>query len=230
MIQLDASDSPDSRTLHDRLVAGIRDIILQGDLPESIRIPEAQLCAQFQVSRTPLREALKALASEGLVTLRPNRGAIVTPLDATLLSEIFEAKQAIEQFIGMHAAIRADVADLTALEDLHCALQQVAHRGDYATYTLLNSQFHDRLAASAQNKQIQKIYSKLQVQIRRARLVINQNPTRMQESALEHEGIMAALRIRAPLDLADRLVRHNKATAEAFMSKVQADRKRPVRI
>ncbi|MGY6704846.1 GntR family transcriptional regulator [Roseinatronobacter sp.] len=230
MIQPDTACSTDSHTLHDRLVDGIRDIILQGDLAESVRIPEAQLCARFQVSRTPLREALKALATEGLVTLRPNRGAIVTPLDATLLSDVFEAKQALEHFIGMHAAKRANVADLIALEDLHGTLMQVADLGDYSTYTLLNAQFHDRLAVAAGNKQIQKIYAKLQAQIRRARLVINQNPARIHESASEHEGIMDALRIRAPLDLADRLVQHNKATAEAFLLEVQAGKTCPNKV
>lgn len=221
----DAGTASASQTLHDRLVAGIRDIILQGDLPDGLRIPEAQLCARFAVSRTPLREALKALATEGLVTLRPNRGAIVTPLDANLLADVFEAKQALEHFIGLHAAQRADAADLSALEALHDALLLASDRGEFLTYSHLNTQFHDRLAAAAKNVQIQNIYAKLQIQILRARLVINQNPGRIMESAQEHEGIMAALRIRAPLDLADRLAQHNKATADAFLSQMQTGKR-----
>lgn len=212
-IEPEATDS-----LHARLVAGIRDIILRGDLKDGVKIPEAPLCAQFDVSRTPLREALKALASEGLVTLRPNRGAVVTPLNATLLQEVFEAKDALERFIGFHAATRATDADLDAIETLHRALQQAEARHDTAEYSTLNGRFHDRLAAATQNSQMQQIYANLQVQVCRARLWVNHDPARISASLREHEGIMAALRIRAPLDLADRLARHNANTARALLA------------
>ena len=209
-------------SLHARLVAGIRDSILRGDLEDGVRIPEAQLCARFDVSRTPLREALKALATEGLVTLRPNRGAIVTPMDAGLLSEVFEAKAALERFIGQHAAIRADEAALSDLEMLHSRLQQTAALGQSELYSDINAAFHDRLAAATMNSQIKQIYATLQVQVRRARRVINHNPARISASLAEHEGIMDALRIRAPLDLAERLAAHNDATAQAFVAQFRS--------
>ncbi|MBK5927551.1 GntR family transcriptional regulator [Rhodobaculum claviforme] len=204
-----------AHTLHDRLVAGIRELILRGELTDGARIPEAALCTRFTVSRTPLREALKALASEGLVTLRPNRGAVVAPLDAPGLAQVFEAKEALERFIGLHAATRADADDLAALEGLHADL---AAARDAGTYSEVNAAFHDRLAAAARNAPVQQMYAALQVQVRRARHAINHDPRRMQASLAEHEGIMAALRIRAPLDLAERLARHNAATARAFLA------------
>lgn len=211
-----------TNSLHARLVAGIRDIILHGDLEDGVKIPEAQLCAQFEVSRTPLREALKALATEGLVTLRPNRGAIVTPLNAEVLREVFEAKEALERFIGRYAAIRATKADLHALEDLHRALQHAETRKNARSYSELNARFHDQLAAATHNSQVQQIYANLQVQVRRARHMINHDPARIAASLHEHEGIMAALRIRAPLDLAERLACHNAATAHAFLVSISS--------
>lgn len=214
------TDTPDS--LHARLVSGIRHIILCGDLKDGMKIPEAQLCRRFDVSRTPLREALKALATEGLVTLRPNRGAIVTPLNATLLQEVFEAKEALERFIGTHAATRATDADIEALGAVHRALQHAEARHDAAEYSALNGCFHNRLAAATQNSQVQQIYAGLQMQVRRARMLVNHDPARIAASLQEHEGIMAALRIRAPLDLADRLVRHNAETARAFLASLAA--------
>ncbi len=95
MTLVDDTSYTTPESLHARLVAGIRDSILRADLQDGMRIPEAQLCARFDVSCTPLRETLKALVTEGLVTFHQNRGAIVTPLDAGLLSEVFEAKAAL---------------------------------------------------------------------------------------------------------------------------------------
>ena len=205
-------------SLHMHLVDGIRDIILEGQIPAGAKLPEATLCRTYGVSRTPLREAIKALASEGLVTLRPNRGAVVTPLDAAVLADVFEAKSALEHVIGLHAADRADAADLRALEALHDGLRSLAIRDDPAAYSRLNAAFHDRLAATTPNGQIQQIYAGLQVQIRRARHLVNHDPQRIAASLDEHEGIMAALRIRARHDLAHRLVAHNTATMTAFLS------------
>ncbi len=203
-------------SLHERLVAGIRDIILRGEIADGAKVPEAALCARFGVSRTPLREALKALATEGLLTLRPNRGAVVAPLDAAGLAEVFEAKEALERFIGLHAATRATAEDLRALEVLHAELAGAAGTPDL--YSEINAAFHHRLAGAARNGQVQQIYASLQAQVRRARHAVNHDPARIAASLAEHEGIMAALRIRAPLDLAERLATHNTATARAILA------------
>lgn len=213
-----ADDMADS--LHARLVAGIRDIIIRGELADGTRIPEASLCQRFAVSRTPLREALKSLASEGLVTLRPNRGAVVAALDAPVLAEVFEAKEALERFIGLAAADRADQTDLHALETLHADLRAAAAGGhDPDLYSDLNAAFHDRLAGAARNGQVRQIYASLQAQVRRARHAVNHDPARIKASLAEHEGIMAALRVRARLDLSERLAQHNAATAEAILAR-----------
>lgn len=223
-----AQDAKTPASLHVQLVEGIRDIILQGQLPGGIKVPEAMLCRKFGVSRTPLREAVKALASEGLVTLLPNRGAVVTPIDATLLAEVFEAKSALEHFIGLHAADRADADDLRLLEKLHHNLCDAAAREDSASYSRHNAAFHDQLAATARNRQVQQMYASLQLQVRRARHLVNHAPHRVAASLADHEGIMAALRIRARLDLADRLVQHNTATMTAFLSYFRAEGDAPL--
>jgi DNA-binding GntR family transcriptional regulator len=215
-----APDRPES--LHARLVSGIREIILRGELPGGAKVPEAALCARFAVSRTPLREALKALATEGLVTLRPNRGAVIAPLDAGTLAEVFEAKEALERFIGQAAVERADAVDMAALEALHAELRASAAAQDADLYSEVNAAFHDRLATTARNGQVQQIYATLQVQVRRARHAVNHDPARIAASLSEHEGIMDALRIRAPLDLAERLARHNAATARAVLAQFAA--------
>jgi DNA-binding GntR family transcriptional regulator len=164
-----------------------------------------------------MREALKALAAEGLLELSPNRGARVAPLRPETLAAVFEAKGALEGLIGRAAAIRAGAADLAGLEALHRDLAAALAAGDAAAYTQLNAAFHQALARAAGNPVVEQIYAGLMAQAERARRRINLDPRRMAASYVEHEGIMVALRARAPLDLADRLQRHNAGTAAALL-------------
>lgn len=204
--------------LHARLTEGVRAMVIEGALADGAKVPEAALCARFGVSRTPLREALKALAAEGMLELLPNRGARVAPLRADTLAAAFETKGALERLIGLTAAERADDADLADLEGLHRELGAALGRADVAGYTRLNEAFHARLARAARNPVAEQIYAGLMAQALRARHRINLDPGRMAASYAEHEGVMVALRARTPLDLAERLAQHNAATARALLA------------
>lgn len=212
-------------SLHVALVDGIRDLVVHGLLLEGEKVNEPALCARFGVSRTPLREALKALAVEGYVELRPNRGAVVAPLDSAHLAALFEAKGALEHFIGLHAAPRLDSDGLAHLERLHADLVLSHRRGEAGDYTRINQQIHHALARAAGNEVVVQFYAGLQTKILRARYSINEDPAAIARSVTEHEEIMAALRARARLDLAERLEQHNRKTGEAILRQI-ADRRR----
>src|SRR5689334_15276811 len=92
--------APVRGSLHERVIAGLRDMIVEGELAAGARIPERVLCERFAVSRTPLREALKALASEGLVELLPNRGARVTRLTEQDVEDMFQVMASLEALSG----------------------------------------------------------------------------------------------------------------------------------
>ena len=97
--------NPIQRTgLHDELVAELRDMILRCDLLPGTRVPERELCVRFAISRTPLREALKVLASSGLLELRLNRGAWVPPLRSAEVTEVFDVLVGLERRAGELAA------------------------------------------------------------------------------------------------------------------------------
>ncbi|HEY9215277.1 MAG TPA: GntR family transcriptional regulator [Ancylobacter sp.] len=207
----------ESGTLHGQIVGKLRALLLNGELSSGARIPEADLCRRFQVSRTPLREALKVLATEGFIELRPNRGSVVAPIDPVEIGHVFEMKGGIEQQIGMLAAVRATPEDRDGLERVHAALGALETREHPAAYTRLNQEFHHGLASATGNPLLLQTYDNLQKRILRLRLVVNENPARLDASFVEHEGIMVAFRAGARLDLAERLVEHNRLTGEAVL-------------
>lgn len=207
-------------SLHDDLVCKLREMIVRGQLASGEKVPEQRLCKAFGVSRTPLREALKALSVEGHITLRPNRGAVIPQLDPAHLFDVFEAKGALEHFIGLQAAQRAQAEELNEMDELHTRLVAAEAARAAADYTALNDRFHLRMAQIARNGQISRLYTVFQAQILRARHIVNEDPVRVAQSLAEHEAIMAALRARARLDLAERLVDHNTRTAEAVLRQI----------
>lgn len=209
--------SEEGGPLHGQIVGKLRALLLSGQLPSGSRIPEADLCRRFAVSRTPLREALKVLAAEGFIELRPNRGSIVAPINPIEIGHVFELKGGIERQIGLLAALRATADDRANLERVHATLGAAETHRDPATYTALNQEFHHSLASATKNPLLLNTYDNLQKRILRLRFAVNENPARLDASFAEHEGIMVAFRASARLDLAERLEQHNRVTGEAVL-------------
>jgi len=220
-------------SLHQNVVSQLRDLLMQNELPSGSKIPEAALCERFNVSRTPLREALKALAVEGFIQLRPNRGAIVAPIDLQEIEPIFEVKGALERLIGVSVAASATPVELEKLDELHHLLGKAVASDNFAEYTHLNYRFHRQLALATGNLILNQHYEMLQQRLWRYRFTNNENPERLRQSYLEHEGIMVALRARTPLDLADRLADHNRRSGISMieaMSQTLASERRTTKI
>lgn len=213
-----------AESLHERLLSDVRAFIVRGGVAEGARIPEAALCERFGVSRTPLREVLKSLSMEGLVTLRPNRGSVVTPLNKDDVMQAFEAKGVLESFIGEHATRRATDQDLAKVAGIHDDLVDAARDRDFEKYTRLNSVFHHTLAELAGNREVTTFYARLQAKLQLVRYRINHDPLRLQVSLSEHQGVLDALFVRARLDAAARLVEHNSATAQVVLNQFSAAR------
>lgn len=211
--------------LHDHVIASVRAMVLHGELVAGRRVPESMLCQRLGISRTPLREALKVLAAEGFVELRPNRGAIVSPIDHGAVADLFEVKGALERTIGLCLPARITPDQLQRIRGLHVAMGLAMQGCDTDRYTDLNDRFHAELAAGTQNKALITIYAQIQRKILRARFVVNEQPQRLQHSLAEHEQIVAMLQAGAALDLAECLDQHNRRTAQAilFQLKSRAD-------
>lgn len=201
------------RSLHDELVEGIRDMILEGRFRPGDKIPERVLCEHFGVSRTPLRESLKALASEGLVQLVPNRGAVVAMITEKEIDDLFPILGALEALAGELVCQRAQDTDLAGLRGLHEQMLEHFHNGQESAYRRLNRQFHQALFDIAGNSALSELYQQLLGRIHLIRFLVDKTETDWQKAVADHERIIVALEARNGARVAAILKVHLTETA-----------------
>lgn len=203
------------RTLHEELTQGLRDLIIRGQLQPGAKVPEKDLCEAYDVSRTPLREALKVLANEGLVVLEPNRGARVSQITQEDLEELFPVMGALEALAGELACQNITAGELDALRRHHDEMVAFYQAGDLDSYYAVNQNIHEGILAAARNPTLTAHYRALAARVQRARYVANTTPERWAQAVEEHGRIMTHLAARDGERLAETLRQHlqNKLTA-----------------
>src|ERR1700738_548172 len=179
-------------SLHDETVARLRTMITEGELAPGSRIAERELCDSFGISRTPLREALKVLASEGLVELLPHRGARVTRPSEAELRDGFELVAALEGLAGELACARIGAAELAHIEALHAQMAEHYRRRELTQYFACNQAIHEAINRAAGNAQLTEMYALVSNRVRRARYLANHSPERWAEAMREHDEILDA--------------------------------------
>ena len=184
------------RPLHEEATDRLRDLIVQGRLAAGIRLNERLLTAQLGVSRTPLREAFKVLATEGLVELLPNRGAIVSQMDPVRLSESLAVMGALEALAGELACRSATDAQINEIRALHFEMLAYHARGDLAGYFKFNQAIHLKLVKYSGNAVLYNTYRQMNGNVRRARYMANLSRERWDAAVREHDAILAALSAR----------------------------------
>lgn len=195
-------------TLHGSVLSQLRDMIIEGTLVPGARVNESQLGVLLGVSRTPLREAIKSLAGEGLVTIEPAKGATVRDFTLEDARCVIEALQVIEQGAAPLACARASQADLDRLRHLHEAMLERYHAQDRLGYFKLNQSIHSGIVALSGNPVLCEAHDKLQSQIRRIRFMGNQTPQSWASSIEDHNQILDALLTRNGARLAQTLGAH----------------------
>jgi DNA-binding GntR family transcriptional regulator len=208
-------------TLHEEIVARLRTMILDGDLAPGAWIAEMKLCQDLGVSRTPLREALKVLASENLVTLLPNRGAVVTEVRVDEIAELFEIMDALEALVGRLAVERGEDGQIAELQSMHATMAEHHRKGRRAAYFELNQAIHQKIANLAANQSLADTYSGFAGKIRRARYLANLSDARWAQSLHEHEEFMAALGRRDANLFASLLQDHSRRTGSVVCAKLR---------
>lgn len=180
-------------TLHEEIVERIRAMIFDEQLAAGTRVPERDLCQRFGISRTPLREALKVLASDGLITLLPNRGAWVTRMTPEDVDELFPIMGALEALSGELACENTSDADVAEVRALHYQMALHHTRGEQPEYFRINQQIHDKIMELADNPSLFQVYRPLAQRVRRARYLANASINRWDAAMREHEEILDAL-------------------------------------
>jgi DNA-binding GntR family transcriptional regulator len=210
--------------LHGAVVASLRDLIVAGVLSPGARLDETALCKTLGLSRTPLREAVKVLASEQLLQIIPHRGTYVAPLLETETAELFEVMAALDSLVGTAAAQRATAAERERITALHAEMARHHAAHDRILYFQVNQDIHRALLAATHMAALVNAYAPLLHRVQRARTLANVSLERQAESLAEHEQILAALLARDGDRLAQLLPAHTRATGRAVLATMAAGR------
>ena len=177
----------------DEMVRGIADSIVTGALRPGIKLDEASLAGRFEVSRTPVREALRQLSAMGLAERRPNRGAIVTVVTQQHLLSMFESMAELEAICARFSAGRMTPGERRVLETQHQESARLVHRGTEDVYEAHNTEFHSRLYAGAHSKHIQELALLTRSRLAPFRRAQFRLPGRLAKSWAEHDAIVMAI-------------------------------------
>jgi DNA-binding GntR family transcriptional regulator len=183
-------------SLHDEVAAQLRGRIFAGTLAPGSYIDELDLCREWAISRTPLREALKVLTAEGLLQHQPRRGCFVRQITERDLDEIFPVIALLEGRCAYEAASKASDADLAALDLLHERLQEHAKSGRINDYYAVNFAIHEAIITLSDNRWLAQVIGDLRKLVKLARLQQLHAPGRLEQSLGEHMAVYAALKAR----------------------------------
>lgn len=191
-------EAPDSDTAtvdESPLLERLRTLVLSGDYLPGAPLPELFLAQEFNVSRTPIREALKQLENEGLVEIRPRVGTFVRQPTRREIVELFQLKGGLEGLAAGLFARRGAVPELDVLSRNIEASKEAVRRGDREAYAALVHEFHNTLIDGADNRKLTEHYERLMNQLAYHRLVVQavDQPGRLGMSLQEHENIVAMI-------------------------------------
>ncbi|MES3001956.1 MAG: GntR family transcriptional regulator [Pseudomonadota bacterium] len=185
-------------SMHDEVAAQLRGRIFAGELMPGTFLDEVLLAGQMEISRTPLREALKVLTAEGLVRHEPRRGCFVNEVTEQDLDQIFPVIALLEGECAREAATNASDADIEALQSLHDKLQKHAKAKRINDYYAVNFAIHEAIITLADNRWLAQVIGDLRKMVKLARLQQLHAPGRLDQSLSEHLAVFAALKARDP--------------------------------
>ena len=212
--------------LYQEVAERLRQRIFAHELTPGTWIDEQKLAEQYGISRTPLREALKVLASEGLVELKPRRGCYVTEISRQDLDDIFPLMAMLEGRCASEAVKRIRPADVSALKAIHDRLEASARDGRIDAFFEANQEFHKKIQELAGNRWLLSVIQDLRKVLKLSRLHSLSLEGRLQQSLDEHRLIMAAIEnsdaARAEQVMHDHLLSGREALAKMHDTQAKA--------
>jgi DNA-binding GntR family transcriptional regulator len=179
--------------LHEQVAQRLRQMLVEGRIAPGAKLNERELCEVLEVSRTPLREAIKMLAAEGLVELVPNRGAVAVSLSEEDVRHTFEVMGGLEALSGELAAQRITDTELAELRAMHYEMLAAWTRRDLPAYYRLNARIHRAINAAAKNPVLSATYDRVNARLHALRFRSNQDEEKWKTAVKEHEQMIDAL-------------------------------------
>jgi len=209
-------------TLSEQISNRLRDMIIQHQLSPGERIRERDICTELQVSRTPLREALQKLASEGLIELVPNCGAVITAPSPEEIADMLQVLGVLEAFAGERACELVTQEEISEIKALQYEMLAAFSRGDRLSYFKLNQRIHLSIIKAARSETLLSMHQRLNARLYRIRYQSNLRNELWGGAVNEHNDIMAALEERDAAKLSALLRQHLRSTWEK-VSEVMAE-------
>lgn len=210
------------QVLHQQAALRLRQLIVEGAIAPGAKLNERELAEQLQVSRTPLREAIKMLAAEGLVVLLPNRGAVAAQLSAQDVADTFELIAGLEEQSGALAALRIVDGELAEIRALHYEMLAAYTRRDLSTYYRLNAQIHDRINAAARNPVLTRTYRQVNARLQALRFRSNFDERKWQRAVAEHDAMVEKLAARDAAGMRTLMRQHLEHKRDAVLEQMNA--------
>jgi DNA-binding GntR family transcriptional regulator len=216
-------DFADLAPLRDRIAASIRSAIIDGRMLPGSRLTEQELVSLLGVSRTPLREALLMLDSEGFVNVLPRKGAVVSAITKEDVEEIYGAKSILESAAAKLACDRITFETIETLEELTDEMEAAIknERKDFRSLLNLNSEFHQLLSDAGGNKRISQFIRNLRSQTLRYNYIYLSHRERIETSITDHRHMIEALKHRDKERLAQLLHNHNATACSTLCEFIQ---------
>ena len=181
-------------TIATKIISSLAGDIISGALPPGAKLEEKALAERFDVSRTPVREALREMGARGLIKLIPRRGGVVANIGVTELSDMLEAECELESLCAQLAAQRMSVVEKKQLEHLHHDTEVAVANGTLADYLTLNKKFHDLICAGTHNRTIADMVRGLRDRLAPFRQAQAGTERRLELSHEEHGAVVEAIR------------------------------------
>jgi DNA-binding GntR family transcriptional regulator len=207
--------------LHQQVAVRLRQLIVEGQIAPGAKLNERALSELLQVSRTPLREAIRMLAAEGLVALLPNRGAVAAQLSPQDVADTFEVIAGLEGQSGELAAGRITAAELAEIRALHFEMLAAHTRRDLSAYYRLNARIHECINAAARNPVLTQTYRNVNARLQALRFRSNFDDRKWQRAVEEHEAMVHKLAERDAEGLRQLMVQHLRHKRDAVLEQLR---------
>lgn len=209
--------------LHAQVTQRLRQMLVEGRIEPGAKLNERELAEMLRVSRTPLREAIKMLAAEGLVELLPNRGAIAVSLTEADVRHTFEVMAGLEALSGELAAQRITPEELAELRAMQFEMMAAYTRRDMSNYYRLNAQIHTAINAAAKNPVLAATYNQVNARLQALRFRSNQDEEKWSRAAKDHERMIEALAQHDSAAMRELLVSHLYKKRDVVLEQFRRD-------